>query len=123
MSLLVKEKLLKKYGYHRIYKPLIDDLLKLEAGIWLDFPVRRLVKCGVLIHAGDNLESHSVGGFSMNFSSKDVCRFCHQQYSALSDCIHELDIPEQRKFWTVEEYDAICDRIEANKHNDPQSSF
>ena len=33
-----------------------------------------------------------------------------------------MDIPEQRKFWTVEEYDAICDRIEANKHNDHHSS-
>ena len=70
LAMIVKEKLLKKYGYSVIYKPLIDDLKKLEAGILVESPVPKMVKCGILLHAGDNLESVSVGGFSMNFSSK-----------------------------------------------------
>ena len=74
LAMIVKEKLLKKllkkYGYSVIYKPLIDDLKKLEAGILVESPVPKMVKCGILLHDGDNLESVSVGGFSMNFSSK-----------------------------------------------------
>ena len=84
------------------------------AGIIIEKPVRRLVKCGVLLHAGDNLESHSVGGFSRCFSSLDICRFCHAQYSDLVEHIHDLDGEDVHDYWTSEEYDAICDSIEAN---------
>lgn len=111
--MVVKEKLLKKYGYQVIYKPLIDDLKKLEKGIWINYPERRFVKCGVLLHAGDNLESVSVGGFSMSFSSRDICRFCHIQHSELVNSIHDYDTELPRKYWTPEEYDKICDLIES----------
>ena len=114
LALIVKEKHLKKYGYQVIYRVLLEDLKKLEAGIIIDKPVQRLIKCGVLIHAGDNLESHSVGGFSRCFSSLDICRFCHAQYSDLKDHIHDLDGEDVHDYWTIKDYDAICDAIEAN---------
>ena len=77
--------------------------------------VPKLVKCGVLLHAGDNLESHTVGGFSMSFSSRDVCRFCHLQHSQLKENIHDFDGEEAHKYWTTTEYDNICDCIEAEE--------
>jgi hypothetical protein len=59
-----------------LYKPLIADLKKLEDGI----PFRGgLLKAGLLVHLGDNLEAHLVSGLSQCFSSKDVCRQCHIQ--------------------------------------------
>ena len=85
-----KEKLIKKYGFKKIYDKLLEDLKVLEDGIVIDYPVRRLVKCGVLIHPSDNLEAHAVGGFSQCFSSGDVCRFCHISYSDLIDNIHDF---------------------------------
>ena len=52
----------------------MQDLKLLEAGIVVNYPVERVVRCGVLIHPADNLEAHGVGGFSQCFSSKDICR-------------------------------------------------
>ena len=119
LVMIVREKFIKKYGFGKIYKILLDDLKKLEDGIIVKNPVPRLVKCGVLLHSGDNLESHSVGGFSTNFSSLDICRFCHCQYKDLAENIHGLDGDGPHTFWSIKEYDDICDAIEANE-GEPQ---
>ena len=124
LAMIVREKLLKKYGIAKIYKILIDDLKKLEEGIDIDLPFPRTVKCGVLLHSGDNLESHSVGGFSTNFSSRDVCRFCHAQYEDLVANIHGLDDEVPHRGWTLEEYNNIIDSIEEdqNQTEEPDES-
>ena len=51
-----KEKLIKQFGYKKIYQELIEDLKRLEAGVTVFYPVERIVKCGLLIHPADNLE-------------------------------------------------------------------
>ena len=112
--MIVKEKLIKKHGFGLIYQHLIQDLRKLEEGIMIYNPVPRIVKCGVLVHAGDNLESHTVGGFSTCFSSLDICRFCHCKFKDLKDHIHSEDSDPIHKPWTIAEYDAICDDLEKN---------
>ena len=76
LAIVVKESLVKKYGYPIIYKQLIQDMCKLEEGIDVEFPFRRKVKIGFPLHLGDNLECHSVGGFRTCFSSGHICRFC-----------------------------------------------
>ena len=121
LALVVKEKHIKKYGYSLIYKNMLNDLKKLEEGIMVESPVPRLTKCGVLVHAGDNLESHSVGGFSTCFSSKDVCRFCHCQYKDLPLNIHDYDGDVEHKYWNVQEYDEICDGLEEDGEIDSTS--
>ena len=110
LGLIVKEKILKKYGYSRIYKKLLHDLRMLETGIEIGSPPR-LVKCGVLLHVADNLEAHEVGGFSTCFSSKSVCRWCHIQYGELQSRIHDFAGLESHGRWTVEEYDAIVSKL------------
>ena len=50
-----KEKLTKKYSYAVIYRKLIEDLKKLEAGIEINTPEPRVVKAGLLLHSADNL--------------------------------------------------------------------
>ena len=106
-----KEKLIKKYGFKKIYEKLVEDLKVLEDGILIDYPVRRLVKCGVLIHPSDNLEAHAVGGFSQSFSSGDVCRFCHIRYVDLIDNIHDFG-PNPHAKWNVVEYDRAARFVE-----------
>jgi hypothetical protein len=99
-----KEKLIKKYGFKKLYEQLVKDLKKLEEGVVVDFPVKRVVKCGVLIHPCDNLEAHTVGGFSQSFSSGFICRFCHIKHKDLLDNIHDYgDHPHAK--WTCMEYD------------------
>ena len=63
-------------------------------------------------YSSDNLEAHTLGGFSCCFSSKDIYCFCHCQHSELSDNIHYYDGDAKKKYWTVDEYDWICEDIE-----------
>ena len=115
-----KEKLIKKHGFKKIYKRLVKDLKILEDGVVVDYPVKRTVKCGVLIHPCDNLEAHTVGGFSQSFSSKDICRWCHIQHSDLVDRIHDFGEHPHAK-WTAMEYDraalAAEKKIQASSEN------
>ena len=58
------------------YRPIVEELKILEKGINIG---NQLIKVGVVVHLGDNLEAHCVSGLSCCFSSKDVCRHCHIQ--------------------------------------------
>ena len=106
-----KEKLVKQYGLEMIYKQLVEDLKILEAGVDVQYPIQRTVKCGLLIHPADNLEAHAVGGFSQSFSSYDICRFCHCQYDDIKENIHDYGSYVHDK-WTTEEYDAAATVVE-----------
>ena len=112
LALVVKEKTLKKYGEKIIYKHLVNDLKKLEEGIEIKTPVRKLVKCGLLVHSADNLEAMQVGGFSTCFSSRDICRHCHCQYKDLNDHIHDFDGDGPHSYWTIDQYDEIVNSLE-----------
>ena len=70
LIMVFREKLLKKYSLQTIYKPLVDDLKRLELGVVINLPMTRRIKCGVICYAADNLEASVVGGFSACFSSK-----------------------------------------------------
>ena len=59
-------------------RPLLQDMIDLEtSGISLEIPFARQIKVGFMIHCGDNLESHSLGGFKTSFSGGYICRVCH----------------------------------------------
>ena len=109
LGIVVQEKLLRKYGYAQIYKPLIEDMMKLEHGIELQIPYKRTVKVGFMLHIGDNLESHYLGGFSPSFSSRDICRVCHLQYNQLQSQIHDCTENGPNSYWSKDEYDRIVD--------------
>ena len=112
LLMIFKEKLVKRYGMKKLFQYLISDLLKLESGIMVDYPARRLIKFGLLVYSADNLEAHHIGGFSMSFSSKDICRFCHAQHSDLLCKIHDYVDASKHAYWTVNEYDKICDSLQ-----------
>ena len=91
LTIIVKENLVRKYGYAKIYQPLIDDLKTLEAeGVLVSYPFRRTIKASVLVHIGDNLEQHSLGGFSRSFSSKDIVSTATQNniFMTLANMVH-----------------------------------
>ena len=52
-------------------------------------PFCHQIKVGFPLHLGDNLESHSVGGFRTCFSSGSICRYCHIQHDELITRIHD----------------------------------
>ena len=53
---VLKEKLVKRFGFQKIYRRIVEDLKHLEKGISVSYPVERVIKCGVLLHPADNLE-------------------------------------------------------------------
>ena len=56
LGMVFQEKLLKRYTYSTILKPLFSDLLKLECeGVNVNKPIDRTVKAGLLLYSGDNL--------------------------------------------------------------------
>ena len=70
LCLVVKEKLLKKYGYQVIFKDLLQDLKDLEVGITVVYPTERVVQMGLLAYSADNLEAHSLGNNKSKLLSK-----------------------------------------------------
>jgi hypothetical protein len=72
LVMVFREKLLKKYPLSTIFKPLVDDLRKLELGVIVKLPMTRKAKCGIMCYVSDNLEASTVGGFSACFSSKGL---------------------------------------------------
>lgn len=104
LVLCVKEKDLKE-SCKDVFKPLIDDLKKLEAGVLVG---DKSIKLGLICYSADNLEAHSIGGFSQSFSSGDICRVCHLQYKDLTTI---SGIPKADP-WTHEEYDTAVEDIQ-----------
>lgn len=72
LVLLCVEKDLKQFGYTKLFSEMLKDLKDLEDnGICVDF---QTVKAALYCIAGDNHGSHSIGGFTENFSqSKYFC--------------------------------------------------
>ncbi|XP_067281113.1 uncharacterized protein [Pseudorasbora parva] len=75
LVMLCQEKDFKHFGHDTIFSRLIADLKDLEDnGITV---AAEKVKGTVFCIAGDNLGSHSIGGFTENFSfSEYFCRYC-----------------------------------------------
>ncbi len=93
-----------KKNYTHFFKPLLDDLKRLEAGVQIG---GKTVKMGLICYSADNLEASIVGGFSQYYSSFDVCQICHQQHQDLPEI---SGIPKAAP-WTREEYDAAVENL------------
>ena len=76
LGLLCMSSHVKKYGYSRIFEPLIKDLITLEeTGIFVS-QLGENVKGFVQCVAADNLGAHSLAGFVESFRAHYVCRVC-----------------------------------------------
>jgi hypothetical protein len=101
----------KEENYARFFKPLLEDLKKLEAGVQIG---GKTVKMGLICYSADNLEASVVGGFSQCFSSSDVCRVCHQQHKDLQEI---SGIPKVAS-WSREEYNAAVESLQPGERGD-----
>jgi hypothetical protein len=75
LILLCKEKYMKEYNHTVIFSKLLEDLQVLESeGVKLSDG--KTIKGAVHSIVGDNLGSHSIGGFFEKFSGQYSCRYC-----------------------------------------------
>lgn len=94
LVLLCKEKDFKYFGQKLVFQPLIDDLKILEtSGIYV--PIIGHIKGSIIFIIGDNLGSHTVGGYSENFSSGSICRFCNITVEEFREKPYSLSAPER----------------------------
>ncbi|XP_034237337.1 uncharacterized protein LOC117642850 [Thrips palmi] len=84
----------KDYDHEKLFRPIIDDLKKLERE-GVDIGIGQNVKAGLVFVTGDNLGSHCLGGFLMSFSkTRYFCRYCTiDNPSFHSDGGHHLKFP------------------------------
>lgn len=76
LVVLCREQDFKYFGVNNVFAPLIEDLKILEQrGVVTSDGI--VLKGSLVAIAGDNLGSHSIGGFLENFSrSTNFCRYC-----------------------------------------------
>ena len=86
-----------------LFKPLVDDLKDLDAGITVG---EDLVKAGLLEYCGVKLECDEIGGFQTHFNAGYPCRHCLIPYTQL-----QTHFPTEPYYpvWTVEKYDRITE--------------
>lgn len=75
LVLLCKENDLKYFGQKKVFSQLISDLKDLESG-GIQLYDGMCVKGSVISIIGDNLGSHTIGGFAESFSANNFCRYC-----------------------------------------------
>ena len=110
LALICRDNDLNHFGQSAVFTRLVYDLKQLENGIdvGLDQPVRGTIVCIV----GDNLGSHSLGGFTENFSvAHFFCRYCHASRSDLKEASLKVEVQELR---TPDSYKQCIDHLNQN---------
>ena len=109
LVLLCKHKDLVKYGIHSVLQPLIQDLIHLETeGLDLGAKHGRQIAKVVFV-LGDNLGSHTVGGFVESFSGTYFCRYCVATRDSL---LTGKCLPEDFDARTPDLYDRAVKQVE-----------
>ncbi|MGL4876600.1 hypothetical protein [Paraclostridium dentum] len=96
LLILVKHRLVKKYGFDRILEPFILE------------ERQYCIKGGLATVSADNLTTHSLAGFSGFFSNGRICRFCMCHYEDLSKTISDENCVLRTK--AVHAVHEICKR-------------
>ncbi|KAG9264843.1 hypothetical protein AMEX_G21178 [Astyanax mexicanus] len=79
LALLCKSEDVKTYGYHKIFEPLLQDLVTLEQqGVFVS-QLGTFLKGTLQCVVSDNLAAHGIAGFVESFSGQYFCRFCTAQ--------------------------------------------
>lgn len=97
---IVNSKLVKKYGYNAILKPIICDIKKLEIGESMHVAGKERKVFGKVVScAGDTEGQHEWGGFKVVVGfAFQKCRHCQCQFEAMQEKFsRKISSSEQRK--------------------------
>ncbi|KAK6488872.1 hypothetical protein HHUSO_G7827, partial [Huso huso] len=85
--ILVRNQLVKKYGYESIVEPLVCDILRLHVeGVEIEINGQlHNIKGTLVTVSADNLTAHALAGFSGSFSNGRVCRYCLCHYKDIAE--------------------------------------
>ena len=96
---IVNGKLVKKYGYNAVLKPILSDIKMLETGHPFNVLGEIKIVCGKVVScAGDNEGQHEWGGFKVGVGfAFQKCRHCHCTFFAMQNKFLEDDFTLQTK--------------------------
>lgn len=107
---LCREKI---FDHHKVYGKIVEDLKDIET-LGIKISENRTLKGSLVFITGDNLGSHSLGGFSENFSTtKHFCRYCLVTKDLFNGDKGEFKSYDVR---TVESYKKVILQINRRKH-------
>lgn len=110
----------KNFDHEAVYGEIVKDLKVLES-IGINVPGYGTVKGSLVFITGDNLGSHTLGGFVDNFSrSLYFCRYCHLNKYAFFDEDGECKIFENR---TVDSYNDCLTKVKVNAETGEITSY
>jgi len=76
LVMLCREEDFQFFGQEKVFSTLVSDLKEMEEN-GIEYGAEEKIKASVIAITGDNLGSHSIGGFTENFSkSTHFCRYC-----------------------------------------------
>uniref|UniRef100_L7LW54 Putative zxd family zinc finger c n=1 Tax=Rhipicephalus pulchellus TaxID=72859 RepID=L7LW54_RHIPC len=105
LVMLCRQKDVKEFGLDKVLEPLTQDLVVLEKKGLMVNGINHHVRLDFI--TGDNLGSHTVGGFTQNFSTSTYfCRFCLLTRAEFHENPHVVG--ERR---TPENYAHSCERL------------
>jgi hypothetical protein len=107
---IVNSKLVKKYGYNAILKPIICDIKKLENGQSFHVGGKERKVFGKIVScAGDTEGQHEWGGFKVGVGfAFQKCRHCQCQFAAMQEMFYEEDFTPRTK----ETHERHCQEID-----------
>ena len=114
LVLLCKTKHIKQYGMPAILEPLIRDLITLEdIGLTIvKDDGQHIFRGSISVVIGDNLASHSIGGFMESFTTSRFCRYCPMTRNNLQNLPIDVDQMRMVQLRTCRDYDTLVSRVE-----------
>ncbi|XP_065680520.1 uncharacterized protein LOC124817228 [Hydra vulgaris] len=105
-----------KYGYEKLLKPLIKDLVALEKGVKLYINENYICIYGaVVMWSGDNLALHQIFGFSSNFIANKSCHYCYTTKEQMQHTFYEEDLVLRTKEHHIADCQALFSEANSNK--------
>ncbi|XP_065673880.1 uncharacterized protein LOC136090831 [Hydra vulgaris] len=105
-----------KYGYEKLSKPLIKDLVALEKRVQLH--INESYDCiygAVVMWSGDNLALHQIFGFSSNFNANKSCHYCYTTKEQMQHTFYEEDLDLKTKEHHIADCQALFGDADSNK--------
>ncbi|XP_070525461.1 uncharacterized protein [Cardiocondyla obscurior] len=110
----------KNFDHQAVFGEIVKDLKILES-VGINIPAYGTIKGSLVFIAGDNLGSHTLGGFVDNFSrSLYFCRYCHLNKYEFYDENGECKIFENR---TIDSYKNCLTKVKVNDETGEITSY
>lgn len=113
---------MKRYGYDKLFAPLLNHLVELESenGLLATVGGQTVNLHGIVVaFSADNIGAHSLFSYLESFSANRFCRFCSAHKSQIQEKFHEKHFVDR----TINDYDGDVKRCRDASYNPSNSGI